>query len=102
MVLPYADQEKEDMNKGDLINAIADETDMNKAGAEAVLNAFVSSVTGALKGGDKVTLTGFGTFSISNRAARMGRNPKTGESIQIKASKVPKFKAGAGLKDAVK
>ncbi|MBT3434479.1 MAG: HU family DNA-binding protein [Nitrospinaceae bacterium] len=90
------------MNKGDLINAIADETDMNKAGAEAVLNAFVSSVTGALKGGDKVTLTGFGTFSISNRAARMGRNPKTGESIQIKASKVPKFKAGAGLKDAVK
>lgn len=102
MVLPYADQEKEAMNKGDLINAIADETDMNKAGAEAVLNAFVSSVTGALKGGDKVTLTGFGTFSISNRAARMGRNPKTGESIQIKASKVPKFKAGAGLKDAVK
>ncbi len=102
MVLPYADQEKEDMNKGDLINAIADETDMNKAGAEAVLNAFVSSVTGALKGGDKVTLTGFGTFSISNRAARMGRNPKTGESIQIKASKVPKFKAGAGLLDAVK
>ena len=90
------------MNKGDLINAIADETDMNEAGAEAVLNAFVSSVTGALKGGDKVTLTGFGTFSISNRAARMGRNPKTGESIQIKASKVPKFKAGAGLKDAVK
>ena len=89
------------MNKGDLINAIADETDMNKAGAEAVLNAFVSSVTGALKGGDKVTLTGFGTFSISNRAARMGRNPKTGESIQIKASKVPKFKAGAGLKAAV-
>jgi DNA-binding protein HU-beta len=102
MVLPYADQEKEDMNKGDLINAIADETDMNKAGAEAVLNAFVSSVTGALKGGEKVTLTGFGTFSISNRAARMGRNPKTGESIQIKASKVPKFKAGTGFKDAVK
>jgi len=90
------------MNKGDLINAIADETDMNKAGAEAVLNAFVSSVTGALKGGEKVTLTGFGTFSISNRAARMGRNPKTGESIQIKASKVPKFKAGTGFKDAVK
>jgi DNA-binding protein HU-beta len=102
MVLPYADQEKEDMNKGDLINAIADETDMNKAGAEAVLNAFVSSVTGALKGGEKVTLTGFGTFSISNRAARIGRNPKTGESIQIKASKVPKFKAGTGFKDAVK
>jgi DNA-binding protein HU-beta len=90
------------MNKGDLINAIATETEMSKSGAEAVLNAFVSSVTGALKGGDKVTLTGFGTFSISNRAARMGRNPKTGEPIQIKASKVPKFKAGAGLKVAVK
>ncbi len=90
------------MNKGDLINAIATETEMSKSGAEAVLNAFVSSVTGALKGGDKVTLTGFGTFSISNRAARMGRNPKTGEPIQIKASKVPKFKAGAGLKIAVK
>ncbi len=89
------------MNKADLINAIAGETDMSKAGAEAVLNAFISSVTGALKNGDKVTLTGFGTFSISNRAARMGRNPKTGESIQIKASKVAKFKAGAGLKGAV-
>ncbi len=90
------------MNKRDLINAIASETDMSKAGAGAVLNAFVSSVTGALKGGNKVTLTGFGTFSISNRAARTGRNPKTGEPIQIQASKVPKFKAGAGLKGAVK
>ena len=89
------------MNKGELVEAIADETDMSKAGAEAVLNAFVSSVTGALKRGDKVTLTGFGTFSISNRAARMGRNPQTGEAIQVKASKVPKSKAGAGLKEAV-
>ena len=89
------------MNKADLVDAIAGETDMSKVGAGAVLNAFISSVTGALKNGDKVTLTGFGTFSISNRAARMGRNPKTGESIQIKASKVPKFKAGAGLKGAV-
>ncbi len=89
------------MNKGELVGAIAGETDMSKSGAEAALNAFVSSVTGALKRGDKVTLTGFGTFSISNRAARMGRNPQTGEAIQVKASKVPKFKAGAGLKEAV-
>lgn len=101
VVPPNADQEKEDMNKGELIEAIADETDMSKAGAEAVLNAFVSSVTGALKKGDKVTLTGFGTFSVSSRAARMGRNPQTGEAIQVKASKVPKFKAGASLKEAV-
>ena len=90
------------MNKGDLISAIASETDMSKAGAEAVLNAFVSSVSGALCNGEKVTLTGFGTFSVSTRAARMGRNPKTGEAIQIKAAKVPKFKAGVGLKEAVR
>jgi DNA-binding protein HU-beta len=101
MVPPDADQEKNNMNKSELVEAIAGETDMTKSGAEAVLNAFVSSVTGALKKGEKVTLTGFGTFSISNRAARMGRNPQTGEAIQVKASKVPKFKAGASLKQAV-
>ena len=89
------------MNKGELVEAIAGETDLSKSGAEDVLNAFVSSVTGALKKGDKVTLTGFGTFSITNRAARMGRNPQTGEAIQVKASKVPKFKAGAGLKESL-
>ncbi len=89
------------MNKGELVEAIASETDMSKSGAEVALNAFFSSVTGALKRGDKVTLSGFGTFSISNRAARMGRNPQTGEAIKVKASKVPKFKAGAGLKEAV-
>jgi len=90
------------MNKGDLVSAIANETDMSKAGAEAVLNAFVSSVSGALSNGEKVTLTGFGTWSISSRAARTGRNPKTGESIKIKAANVPKFKAGTGLKEAVR
>ena len=89
------------MNKGELVEAIASETEMSKSGAEVVLNSLVSSVTSALKRGDKVTLTGFGTFSISNRAARMGRNPQTGEAIKVKASKVPKFKAGAGLKEAV-
>ena len=90
------------MNKGDLINAIAEETSMSKAGAGAVLNAIVGSVAGALKKGDKVTLPGFGTFRVSHRAARMGRNPQTGEAIQIQASNVPKFKASIGLKTAVK
>ncbi len=90
------------MNKGDLINAIAEETSMSKAGAEAVINAILGSVTGALKKGEKVTVTGFGTFRVSHRAARMGRNPQTGEAIQIQARNVPKFKAGMGLKVAVK
>jgi DNA-binding protein HU-beta len=90
------------MNKGELVDAIAKQTDMSKSGAEAVVNAFVSTVTVALKKGDKVTLTGFGTFSISKRGARKARNPRTGETIQVKASKVPRFKAGAGLKSSVK
>ncbi len=90
------------MNKGDLINAIAEETSMSKAGAGAVINAILGSVTEALKKGDKVTLTGFGTFRVSHRTARMGRNPQTGEAIQIQAINVPKFKAGMGLKVAVK
>ncbi|MEE9274409.1 MAG: HU family DNA-binding protein [bacterium] len=89
------------MNKGQLVEAIANQTSMSKSGAEAVVNAFVSSVTTALKGGDKVTLTGFGTFSVTNRAARIARNPQTGEPIQVKAARVPKFKAGAGLKGAI-
>ncbi|MEK6712011.1 MAG: HU family DNA-binding protein [Nitrospinota bacterium] len=90
------------MNKGDLVVAIAKQTDLSKSGAEAVVNAFVSTVTGALKKGEKVTLTGFGTFSVSRRGARTARNPRTGEAIQVKASKVPRFKAGARLKGAVK
>ncbi len=102
MVPPDADQEKGDMNKGDLINAIAEETSMSKAGAGAVINAILGSVTGALKKGDKVMLSGFGTFRVSHRAARMGRNPQTGEAIQIQARNVPKFKASIGLKAAVK
>ena len=102
MVPPDADQEKGDMNKGDLINAIAEETSMSKAGAGAVLNAIVGSVAGALKKGDKVTLTGFGTFRVSHRAAHMGRNFQTGEAIQVQARNVPKFKAGSGLKAAVR
>lgn len=89
------------MNKAELVEAIAAATDMSKSGAETVVNAFVSTITNCLKGGDKVTLTGFGTFSVSHRAARTARNPRTGEPIQVKAAKVPKFKAGAGLKSAV-
>jgi len=101
-VPPDADQEKGDMNKGDLINAIANETSMSKAGAGAMINAFVGSVTEALKKGEKVRLKGFGTFSVSHRATRMARNPHTGEAIQIQARNFPKFKASIVLKAAVK
>ncbi len=90
------------MNKGDLVQAIAKQTDMSRSGAEAVVKAFVSTVTSALRRGEKVTLTGFGTFSVSRRAARKARNPRTGEEIDLKASNVPKFKAGAGLKGALR
>jgi len=89
------------MNKSELINAVAEESGLSKADAGRALDAVVSSVTTALKGGDSVALIGFGTFSVKDRAARTGRNPQTGEAIQIKASKVPSFKAGKSLKDAV-
>lgn len=89
------------MNKGELVEAIADQANLSRAGAQSVINAFVDTVTLALRKGDKVTLTGFGTFTASDRAARKARNPRTGEEIQVKAAKVPRFKAGAGLKGAV-
>ncbi len=89
------------MNKGELADAIAAQTDLSKSNAQGVINAFVGAVTSALKSGDKVTLTGFGTFSTSRRAARKGRNPRTGEEIDVKAATVPKFKAGAGLKASI-
>ena len=89
------------MNKSELINAVAEESGLSKADAGRALDAVVSSVTTALQGGDSVALIGFGTFSVKDRAARTGRNPQTGEAIQIKASKVPSFKAGKALKDAV-
>ncbi len=89
------------MNKSELIDAIAGSTDLTKADAGRALDATIAAVTAALKGGDAVTLVGFGTFSVKERAARKGRNPKTGEPIEIAASKVPDFKAGKGLKDAV-
>ncbi|KZY28055.1 MULTISPECIES: nucleoid-associated protein HU-beta [unclassified Oleiphilus] len=89
------------MNKSELIDAIAESADISKAAAGRAIDAVVESVTNALKEGDQVTLIGFGTFSVKDRAARTGRNPQTGAEIQIAAAKIPSFKAGKGLKDAV-
>ena len=89
------------MNKAELIAAIADKAGLNKKDAEKATNAFVDVVTEALQGGDKVQLVGFGGFEVKNRAARMGRNPKTKEQISIPASSVPVFKAGKAFKDAI-
>jgi DNA-binding protein HU-beta len=89
------------MNKAELISAVADTAEISKTDAAAAVDAFVSVVTKALKKGDTVTLVGFGTFQVRKRAARTGRNPKTGATIKIKASKNPTFKAGKALKDAV-
>lgn len=89
------------MNKAELIDAIADSAELSKASASRALDSAIDSITKALKKGDTVTLVGFGTFSVRKRAARTGRNPRTGETIKIKASKVPGFKAGKALKDAI-
>ncbi|KAA3628521.1 MAG: HU family DNA-binding protein [Proteobacteria bacterium] len=89
------------MNKTDLIDAIAESADISKAAATRALDAVTGSIAGALQKGDQVSLVGFGTFLVRARAARSGRNPKTGETINIAASKVPAFKAGKALKDAV-
>ena len=88
------------MNKGDLISAVADGTGLSKADAGRAIDATTSAIAGELSGGGRVSLVGFGTFSVSHRAARMGRNPATGASIYINASNVPKFKAGKALKEA--
>ena len=89
------------MNKSDLIDAIAESADVSKASAGRALDATIETIKKAMKKGDMVTLVGFGTFYISKRAARTGRNPRTGDAIKIKAAKVPKFRAGKGLKDAI-
>ena len=89
------------MNKSDLVEAIAQSADISKAAAGRALDATVESIKKALKKGDTVSLVGFGTFKVGKRAARNGRNPRTGATIKIKAAKVPKFSAGKGLKDAV-
>ena len=90
------------MNKSELIDAVAQGADLSKADAGRALDAMTDSITKALKKGDTVSLIGFGTFSVKERAARTGRNPATGETIKIKASKTPSFKAGKGFKDAIK
>jgi hypothetical protein len=89
------------MNKTELVAAIAEQTELSKKDAEKALKAFIDVVTDELKKGEKVQLVGFGTFEISERAAREGRNPLTGATMSIPASKAPKFKAGKALKDAV-
>lgn len=89
------------MNKSEMIEHIAKQTDMTNAGASAALDAFLEGVKGTLKKGGVVALVGFGTWKVSKRAARTGRNPRTGEAIKIKAAKVPKFSAGQALKHAL-
>ena len=87
------------MNKTELVAAMAEQTNLSKKDAEAALKAFIDVVSEELKKGEKVQLVGFGTFEVSERAAREGRNPQTGATMEIKASKTPKFKAGKALKD---
>jgi len=89
------------MNKSELIEAVAQSADIAKAAAGRAFDGVLQTITQALQEGDQVTLVGFGTFLVRERAARTGRNPRTGEAIQIQASKVPSFKAGKALKDAV-
>jgi DNA-binding protein HU-beta len=89
------------MNKNDLVTAVASEAGVSKAQAEACVNAVTTSISGTLAKGDKVSLIGFGTFSVSKRAARTGRNPQTGATIQINAKNVCKFKAGKALGDSM-
>jgi len=89
------------MNKSELVDSVAAAAGLTKADAGRAVDAFVDSVTKALKKGDSVSLVGFGTFTVRDRAARMGRNPRTGQTIHIAASRNPAFKAGKALKDAV-
>jgi DNA-binding protein HU-beta len=89
------------MNKGELVDAVAGSSGLSRADAAKAVDAMLDAISGTLANGGSVSLVGFGTFSVKARAARMGRNPRTGEAIQIAASNVPGFKAGKGLKDAV-
>jgi DNA-binding protein HU-beta len=89
------------MNKSELIDAVSNAAELSKSDAARAVDGVIASVTQALRSGDQVTVVGFGTFLVRQRNARLGRNPRTGETIQIKASKVPAFKAGKALKDAV-
>ena len=89
------------MNKNDLVSAVASSTGMSKADSAKAVEGVFDAISGALSSGDDVRIVGFGTFSVANRKATTGRNPRTGQAIQIPASKQPKFKAGKGLKEAV-
>lgn len=89
------------MNKSELVASIAEQSGLKKTEAEKAVKAFIDTVTEEMKKGEKVQLVGFGTFEVATRPAREGRNPKTGETMKIKASKAPKFKAGKALKDAI-
>ena len=89
------------MNKNDLVDAVANSTGLSKSDGTVAVDTMLASIADALKGGDEVRLTGFGTFSVSQRKASEGRNPRTGEPIKIPASKLPKFKAGKTLKQAL-
>lgn len=89
------------MNKSELVDAIASGADISKASAGRALDSMIDAITETLRKGDQVALVGFGTFSVKDRAARTGRNPQTGKTIEIPAARVPGFKAGKGLKDAV-
>ena len=89
------------MNKGDLVTKIAKDADITKGQAEAAFNSLVGGISASLKKGQKVTIVGFGTFAVAKRKARTGRNPRTGDAIKIKAAKVPKFRPGKALKDAL-
>ncbi len=89
------------MTKTELVNSMAEKAGLSKADTEKALKAFVDSVTDALQHDEKISLVGFGTFSVGERAARTGKNPQTGAALQIPAAKVPKFKAGKALKDSV-
>ena len=90
------------MNKAELIEAVAESADISKASATRAVDTVIEQITQSLQKGDQVTLVGFGTFSVRERAERKGRNPQTGEEITIKAAKIPSFKAGKGLKDTIK
>ena len=89
------------MNKADLIDSIADAADISKASATRALDATIDAITSALKAGDQVSMVGFGTFTVKNRPSRLGRNPRTGEAITIAASRIPGFKPGKALKEAL-
>lgn len=99
--LCHLSEVRQHVNKSELIDAIADSADISKAAAGRALDAALDAVKKALKKGDVVTLVGFGSFYVGKRAARTGRNPRTGAPIKIKAAKMPKFRAGKGLKDAI-